>query len=178
MGGLSVEVGLTAHVVVQWPFEGWIALQGLLVQLLFQDRFNAPIRWGAKVQRPNASGFQTSLSMCLALTDNTHAGSKSVFRMRSGRQHHLQHSSAIGANLFAPIRDPSRSPFEIALMRFGPVFIQGGKLSPLKTPHVSGDAFGLMEQFHGGVGKAHLQPLVNCSAARSFAGVEQSVLPL
>src|SRR5580765_3549753 len=122
-----------AEVVMGWTLQGQLLLQRLAFQVVLQDGFDADVRAGAEMPGAPAGGFQTHGPLGFAQTNDAQAGTKTLFRMRTAGHDVFYHPRAVWPDLPSPLHDPAGRPFQVFLMRLGPVFLQGAKASALRT---------------------------------------------
>jgi hypothetical protein len=137
--------------------QGQFLFQRLLVELMLQDRLDAAIGTGAKMQRTAAGRFQTGFSHAFAQPHDAEHRAKTHFWMGTIVQDLLDQFATGRADFFRPVNQAGGRPLQIALVRLGPVFLDGRKLPGLKTPRVRGHAFALMKNFDRGLRQAHIQ---------------------
>jgi hypothetical protein len=113
-----------------------LLFQGLVFQVALEDRFDALIGAGAKVQRPFAGGFQALQTRTLAEIDDAQAGAITHFWMRLATEDGFDHLGTVGAGFGGPADQAAGGPLQVSLMGLGPVFFQRGGTSGLMAERV------------------------------------------
>src|SRR6185295_15161118 len=110
---------------------------------MVQDRLDAPIGTGAKVQGAAAGPFQANVSDAFAQAHDAQHGAKSHLGMRAAFEDVLDQLGAGGTDFAGPMNHPAGSPLQIFLVRFGTVLLNRGELARCKTADVRGYSFAL-----------------------------------
>ena len=79
--------------------------------------------------------------------DDAQAGTITLFGMRFVIDDMLDEPGTVGTNGAGPLDDAAGSPLKILSMRFGTVFLQGGKLARLIIALMSSHPFALTKEF-------------------------------
>ena len=101
--------------------------------------------------------FQASLSDSFAQAHDAQHGAKSHFGMGPALQDPLDQLGATRTDFTGPVDHAAGGPLQIFLVGLGPVFLQGGELTGLKTAHMRRHPFAVVEQLDGLFAQAHIQ---------------------
>ena len=95
------------------------------------------------------SGFQAFRAIGFLQAQDAQTTTETLFRMRSGFKDRIDQRGREGANRRCPTHQTLGCPFQVALMRFGPMRIDGGVAASFVTAGVTGDALPAMKDLDG-----------------------------
>src|SRR5215470_4199824 len=125
---------------------GWTR-QRLLVEIVFENRFDTLVRTRTDADGAPAGGFEAALAITFAQPHDAQTGAEALLRMRPRGQNGFDPLGGGLTRFRGPEHEPLRGPFGIVLVSFG--HVEGHRrVTPLEgRPLVTGHPFALVEDF-------------------------------
>ena len=126
---------------------GWTR-QGLLVEIVFEDRFNTLIRTRTNADGALAGGVEAALAIAFAQPHNAQTGAEALLGMRPRGQNGFDHLRSGPARFRGPENEPLGCPFGLGLVSLRPVDSHRAVAPFEGRPLMAGHPFALVEDFN------------------------------
>ena len=128
----------------------------LTIQARREDRFHALVGACLELAGSSGCGFQTFGAVGFSQTQDAQATAETLFRVRAGLKNLIDQRGGERTHRGRPTDQTLGRPFQVTLMRFGPVGVDGRMFAALVTAGVTGHTLAAMEDLDGHRGVPHI----------------------